>query len=226
MQYSSAYGCQIQGAHQVEPDPEAERRKMRDDNDWERFKKKCDERKKLEALNARHARQNAQQNLGQSSAERQRTRNTESNCLGAAGGQGGDTGNHYRPPILPSSPNRPLAPLALLDHQASSSCIPEGRNERLHPQMENFIDTSDRRREGHTSSQLHGSLSPITFYDGNGVNTSSNTQAAQPGTSYCITADIHHEPVNHDQDDNESLYDELDEAQMMNLEKDEGSSQL
>ena len=45
------------------------------------IKKKCDERKKLEALNARHAPQNAQQNLGQSSAERQITRNTEPNCL-------------------------------------------------------------------------------------------------------------------------------------------------
>ena len=225
MQYSSVYGCQIQGAHQVEPDPEAQQRKLWDDYKWERFKKKFDEWKILESLNSR---QNAEQNLGQSLPERQRTRNTEPNCLGAAGGQHGSTGNHYRPPILPSSPNHPPAPFPLPVQRASSSPIPDScyTHEHMQSQMENFIDTSNSRREGHMSSRSGASMSSITFYDGNGVHASSNAQSAKPGTSYCITTDIHQEPMNHFEEDSGSLYDELDEAQMMNLEKDEDSSQL
>ena len=301
MKYSPAYGCTLE-IRQAEPDPEAELRKMWDDYDWERFKKKFDERKRGGSLNpGRHAGQNAGQTRGQRphggrKAENRRTRNTESNCPGVSGPRvnydpnqtsmkqvysAGDghvntaplpfrnrgrchhmssrpqvSRSSAQPPppthpnYIPSTgkvdikmyedngnpkdvPSEGIVPIIFCDGNGANA---DGNAQAAPPMPDcstaDYIPptgTVDTKMYEDNSNPMYAhpdGTEPIIFYDGNDVNTSSNTQAAQPGTSYCITADIHQEPVNHDQDDNESLYDELDEAQMSDVKREIKTTKL
>ena len=82
-------------------------------------------------------------------------------------------------------------------------------------------------RIGHnnpTYIQPEGTV-PITNYYGNGIRADSNVQSAQPRPTY-IPADIPLESQSRRQDDSETLYNELDEDQMMDVDRGEESSQL
>ena len=82
------------------------------------------------------------------------------------------------------------------------------------------------REDGRSGNVGNPDTELLSFYNGSGMRTNSISQAAQAGPSHFIPADIPLESLYRDEEDNESPYNELDERQMMDMEKDEDSTEL
>ena len=195
---------------------------MLEDQQWKIIKKRFDERERAD--------KNAGRNVGRSprglKPTNRRTRNAEGNVRMNSSGPSGSTvhntasdprvnvGNHFMP-ILRPLPDRPPAqsPSQPDDYlePVRGDYIPDSHYaqayEHMRPQMMHFIDTRDRRgRE-------------------NGVAGNCNGQPAHPGPDYCIAADVPQESLNRGEEYN-SLYSELDENQIMEVDRDEETPQL
>ena len=241
---SPAYGCVNLDKQQAEPDPEAELRRKLEAHHWLLIKKKFYEQKKAQALNpGQHAGSNQEQNRGRGAhglkAKNRRIRNTEAQVkmnmahndpnrtsmkqVNAANKPHVTVGNHNMS-ILPSLPDHPQAQLLkcdLSDEQVNGDSTPKGSDCIPRTGLVDMKMCDDNVKEGRQynfACSPPARTVPIEFYCGNGVNADCNVQANQ-AKPHC-TADSRLELLNLLEEGSESVYNELDETQMMDMNRD------
>ena len=187
-------------------------------------------------------------------AKNRRTRNTEAqvrmNCPGSAGPMAHNDRNqtslkqvyaankphvtagndHTYTSILPSLPDRPSVQLPLCylsNERVSGDSIPEGPDYIPPTGLADVKMCDDNVKEGRQDNSAFippTESVPIKFYYGNRGTADCKAKATQ--TRPHCTTDMRLEMLNLREKDSESLYNELDETQMMDINRDEDSMQL